>query len=236
MAYSTSTAQSKITEGGILGLTLFLHHWTGISPGIFSFLLDMTCYIIGFKLLGTDFLKNAIFSTCCYALLYRFWEFTGPFLPSYADKPLIAAILGGLFVGIGAGLIVRRGGASGGDDALALILHQVTGWKISRSYFFTDFVVLMLSISYIPLRNIFFFPADSYAVICSYRAVAKEQTEYVGGGSRLRKQLEGLIFYLPSITIRYRNAMMSKWTKTPPECQLRGCFLLVFKLFQVFSD
>ena len=116
----------------------------------------MTCYIIGFRLLGTGFLKNAIFSTCCYALLYRFWEFTGPFLPSYADKPLIAAILGGLFVGIGAGLIVRRGGASGGDDALALILHQVTGWKISRSYFFTDFVVLMLSISYIPLRNIFF--------------------------------------------------------------------------------
>ena len=49
-------SQSKITEGGILGLTLFLHHWTGISPGIFSFLLDMTCYIIGFKLLGTDFL------------------------------------------------------------------------------------------------------------------------------------------------------------------------------------
>ena len=88
-------SQSKITEGGILGLTLFLHHWTGISPGIFSFLLDMTCYIIGFKLLGTDFLKNAIFSTCCYALLYRFWEFTGPFLPSYADKPLIAAILAG---------------------------------------------------------------------------------------------------------------------------------------------
>lgn len=62
-------SQSKITEGGILGLTLFLHHWTGISPGIFSFLLDMTCYIIGFRLLGTDFLKNAIFppaaTHCC---------------------------------------------------------------------------------------------------------------------------------------------------------------------------
>ena len=100
--------------------------------------------------------SRSVSYTHLYALLYRFWEFTGPFLPSYADKPLIAAILGGLFVGIGAGLIVRRGGASGGDDALALILHQVTGWKISRSYFFTDFVVLMLSISYIPLRNIFF--------------------------------------------------------------------------------
>ena len=129
-------SQSKITEGGILGLTLFLHHWTGISPGIFSFLLDMTCYIIGFQASGHRLFEEChFFPTCCYALLYRFWEFTGPFLPSYADKPLIAAILGGLFVGIGAGLIVRRGGASGGDDALALILHQVTGWKISRSYF-----------------------------------------------------------------------------------------------------
>lgn len=149
-------SQSQITEGGVLGMTLLLHHWTGISPGIFSFLLDMTCYIIGFKLLGTDFLKNAIFATCSYALLYRFWEFTGPLLPSFSDRPLIAAVLGGLFVGVGAGLIVRRGGASGGDDALALILHRATGWKISRAYFFTDFVVLMLSLTYIPVVKILF--------------------------------------------------------------------------------
>ncbi len=149
-------SQSQITEGGVLGMTLFLHHWTGISPGVFSFLLDMTCYIIGFKLLGTAFLKNAIFATCSYALFYRLWEFIGPLLPSFSDRPLVAAVLGGLFVGVGAGLIVRRGGASGGDDALALILHRATGWKISRAYFFTDFVVLMLSLTYIPAVKILF--------------------------------------------------------------------------------
>lgn len=149
-------SQSQITEGGILGLTLFLNHWTGISPGVFSFLLDLTCYVIGWKLLGSAFLKNAFFSTCCYALLYRFWEFTGPLLPSFSDRPLIAAILGGMFVGVGVGLIVRRGGASGGDDALALILHQFTGLKLSRAYFFTDFTVLMLSLSYIPVKKILF--------------------------------------------------------------------------------
>lgn len=32
-----------------------------------------------------------------------------------------AALLGGLFVGIGVGLVVRQGGSSGGDDALALV-------------------------------------------------------------------------------------------------------------------
>lgn len=149
-------SQSRITEGGVLGMTLFLHRWTGISPGIFSFLLDMSCYLVGFRLLGAAFLKNAMFSTCCYALFYRLWEFTGPILPSFSDRPLVAALLGGLFVGAGAGLIVSRGGASGGDDALALILHRATGWKIASAYFFTDFVVLMLSLTYIPPVKILF--------------------------------------------------------------------------------
>ena len=59
-------------------------------------------------------------------------------------------------MGTGAGLIVSKGGASGGDDALALIIHKVTGWKIARAYFFTDFVVLMLSLTYIPPVKILF--------------------------------------------------------------------------------
>lgn len=64
-------SQSQITEGGILGLTLFLNHWTGISPGVFSFILDLTCYSVGWKLLGSAFLKNAFFRPvampCCTA-------------------------------------------------------------------------------------------------------------------------------------------------------------------------
>ncbi len=149
-------SQSRITEGGVLGMTLFLHHWTGISPGVYSFFLDMACYAVGYKMLGKDFLKNAIFATTCYALLYRAWETAGYLLPSFADRPLTAALLGGVFVGVGAGLIVRKGGASGGDDALALILARLTKQKISRAYFFTDFVVLMLSLTYIPPAKIFF--------------------------------------------------------------------------------
>ena len=69
---------------------------------------------------------------------------------------VIAAVLGGMFVGIGVGLIVRQGGSSGGDDALALVIHQLTGWKLARSYLFTDLVVLGASLSYIPARRIAF--------------------------------------------------------------------------------
>ena len=66
----------------------------------------------------------------------------------------LGIVVGALFVGVGVGLVVRAGGASGGDDALALVISKVTGWPVSRAYLFTDVVVLALSLSYIPVKNI----------------------------------------------------------------------------------
>ena len=65
-------------------------------------------------------------------------------------------MLGAVFVGVGVGLIVRQGGSSGGDDALALTISKVTRWRLARCYLFTDLVVLGLSLSYIPFRRIAF--------------------------------------------------------------------------------
>ena len=61
-----------------------------------------------------------------------------------------------LFVGIGVGLIVRQGGSSGGDDALALVISKVAKCRLSFAYLFTDLTVLALSLSYIPLNRILF--------------------------------------------------------------------------------
>ncbi|MDO4386357.1 MAG: YitT family protein, partial [Clostridia bacterium] len=61
---------------------------------------------------------------------------------------------GALFVGIGAGLCVRLGGAPGGDDALAMSLSHVTRQPIERIYLLSDLIVLLLSLTYIPLRRI----------------------------------------------------------------------------------
>ena len=57
-------------------------------------------------------------------------------------------------VGIGCGLIVRQGGSSGGDDALALVISRVTGLRLSKCYLATDLSVLALSLSYIPVLKI----------------------------------------------------------------------------------
>ena len=118
--------------------------------------LDITCYALAFKYLGGRFIKISIISTLSVSLFYDFWEMFPPMLPDLSDYPLIAALAGGMFVGAGVGLIVRQGGSSGGDDALALTISHISHWRLSRAYLFTDLTVLALSLSYIPLQRIFF--------------------------------------------------------------------------------
>lgn len=146
--------RAAITEGGVIGLVLLMDHWLGIPASLASPLLDFLSYALAFQFLGWDFILMAAVSSVSLAAFYRLWESFPPMLPDLSSYPLAAAVLGGLFVGIGVGLIVRQGGSSGGDDALALVINKVTGWKLSRSYLFTDLVVLVASLSYIPLRRI----------------------------------------------------------------------------------
>lgn len=149
-------SQCDITEGGVLGMILLLEHWFKISPSITGVILDFSCYLIGWKMLGNSFLKNAIFSTCCFSLWYRLWEHTGYIIADMSAVPLAAAVAGAVFVGIGVGIVVKEGGAAGGDDALALVISKIAKCRISRAYLLTDLTVLALSLSYIPFSKIIY--------------------------------------------------------------------------------
>ena len=148
--------QTGITEGGVIGLMLFLEHWLGISPAFITPVLDLTCYLLAFKYLGGRFIKISALSTLSVSLFYKLWEQFPPMLPDLSGHPLMAALAGALFVGVGVGIIVRQGESSGGDDALALTISRVSGWRLARCYLFTDLVVLFLSLSYIPVNRIAF--------------------------------------------------------------------------------
>ncbi|WP_239284730.1 YitT family protein [Collinsella sp. An2] len=145
-----------ITEGGVLGGILLLNHWFGIDASVASPLLDIVCYTVGLFVLGAGFLGWSAVSSVLLALFYALWERLPHLLPNLSAHPLVAAILGGMFVGVGAGLVVRCNASAGGDDALALSIHKVFGLKLARCYLFTDLTVLVLSLSYIPLTKIAF--------------------------------------------------------------------------------
>ena len=147
-------AVAEVTEGGVLGATLLIHHWFGISPAYSSFLLNALCFGLGWRVLGKAFIAYSFLAALGYSAGYRLCELFPPLWPGIAAHPLLAALLGALFIGIGAGLTVRSGGATTGDDALAMSLSHVTKIPIQNIYLISDLTVLILSLSYIPFRRI----------------------------------------------------------------------------------
>lgn len=145
---------SGVTEGGILGLTLLLEHWFNISPSVSGMILNLLCYLMGWKFLGRKFIIYSIAAATGFSVSYRIFEQFGPLFPQIAERPLAAAVLGAIFVGISAGICVRIGGAPGGDDALAMSIARITHLDIRWVYLMCDLIVLVLSLSYIPVQRI----------------------------------------------------------------------------------
>ena len=123
-------ALSGVTEGGVLGATLLFDHW--------------------FK----SFIAYSAIAACGYSASYAVCELFPPLWPEIASLPLLASVAGALFIGVGAGLCVRAGGATTGDDALAMSLSHLTKIPIQWIYLTSDLIVLGLSLTYIPVRRI----------------------------------------------------------------------------------
>lgn len=145
---------SGVTEGGILGMTLLLHHWFHLSPAISGFIMNGICYGIGWWVMGKSFILYSAVSGGAFSLFYALFEQFPPVWPQLADMPLVSALAGALFVGVGVGLCVRAGGAPSGDDALAMSICKRTGWDIRWAYLISDLLVLLLSLSYLDIARI----------------------------------------------------------------------------------
>ena len=149
-------AFSGVTEGGQLGLALLLDHWFHISPALTTVVVNAVCYWTGWKMLGKPFIAHSAVATGGFSLIYWICQQFPPLWPNLAEYPLVAALAGALFVGVGCGLCVRVGGAACGDDGLAMSISDRFHIKIEYVYFFFDFAILGASLSYIPLRRILY--------------------------------------------------------------------------------
>ncbi|MBQ8425239.1 MAG: YitT family protein [Clostridia bacterium] len=147
---------SGVTEGGVLGLLLLLEYWIHLSPAISCVILNAICYLIGYKALGKDFIVYSILSIVTFSIFYSILECFPRIYPNLANYPLIAAVLGGIFIGVGAGLTVKFGAASSGDDAIAMTISKKFNVKIQTVYLVSDLTVMLLSLTYIPFSRIIY--------------------------------------------------------------------------------
>ena len=145
---------AHVTEGGALGLTLLMDIWFGFSPAWTSIVLNIAFYAFGIKMFGIPFVVYSLVSAGAFSGAYAVCELFPPIYPEIANLPFLAAIIGAIFVGVGVGVCVKAGGAPTGDDALAMSLSKLSKIDIQRMYMITDLLVLALSLTCIPVKNV----------------------------------------------------------------------------------
>ena len=145
---------AHVTEGGALGLTLLMDIWFGFSPAWTSIVLNIAFYAFGIKMFGIPFVVYSLVSAGAFSGAYAVCENFPPIYPEIANLPFLAAIIGAIFVGVGVGVCVKAGGAPTGDDALAMSLSKLSKIDIQWMYMITDLLVLALSLTCIPVKNV----------------------------------------------------------------------------------
>ncbi|WP_410514628.1 YitT family protein [Paenibacillus sp. BR2-3] len=145
--------QNHLTEGGFVGLSLLGKYVLGISPSLSILILDIPVLLIALIIKGKAFVCKTFVSVGAFTIFYSLMERYSGWVINLHDNLPIAALLSGVLTGLGAGMVLRGGGASGGDDILSLLISEWKGIKIGTVFILMDVIVLALSLFYMPLKE-----------------------------------------------------------------------------------
>ena len=156
MAWTSFLQPNNLASGGLTGFSTILDYATQgrIPMDVTYALLNVLLLVAGFLFLGRAFGFKTIYVIALSSLL--FW-----LLPEYfpqlevvdpeLDK-IMVVLIGGAMESVGIGMILLRGGSTGGTDIVAMILNKY--WPISpgKVYLYSD-IFIIASILLIPTEQ-----------------------------------------------------------------------------------
>lgn len=152
MAWTSFLIPNGLASGGLTGLCTIIQYGTGIPIGVSYPILNVILLILGFLVLGKGFGIKTIYVIALTSVLFDVLPMF-PQLEVLMDEKLLVALVGAAGEALGIGLVLLRGGSTGGTDIVAMVINKY--WPVSpgRVYLFTDMFII-LSILLVPDRGI----------------------------------------------------------------------------------
>lgn len=153
MAWTSFLIPNGLASGGLTGLCTIVQYGTGIPVGLTYPLLNFILLVVGFFSLGKGFGIKTIYVLVLTSVLFEVL----PMFPvlevtDFPDK-LLVAIVGAAMESVGIGLIMLRGGSTGGTDIIAMIINKYWPVSIGKVYLFTD-IFIITSLLIVPDKGI----------------------------------------------------------------------------------
>ena len=149
-----------LVPGGIYGLALVLHNlFPSVQVGTFGYMFDVPLICTALLLFGGTFGGRTIFASFLTPGIMNLLDYL--VYPSRAaiealdpaqllgghinlsNDLMLAAIIGGVFSGIGVGIVIRNNAATGGTDITGMLLHKFAKMKFANGVLLSDAIIVL---------------------------------------------------------------------------------------------
>ncbi|WP_100331316.1 YitT family protein [Bacillus xiapuensis] len=141
LSYNLFLLPAKLAAGGVSGISTIMYDLYQFNPAYVQWLINLPLFILGIALLGKDFSLKTLVGT--FFVPFTIWLSAD--IPFKVDNPLLAAIYGGILLGVGLGIVYRGKGSTGGTATIAQLLRKFTGLSSGYSQFIVDGLVVISS-------------------------------------------------------------------------------------------
>lgn len=129
----------ELLDGGMIGIGLILNYAYGIKAGLAILVLSLPIYMYALVKQRSLFFKS-IHGLILTSLLI---DAMAPISQEIFVPPFLSALIGGLLVGSGIGIMLRYETSTGGLDLLALFISRRTHLNVGILIFIFDSCVLL---------------------------------------------------------------------------------------------
>lgn len=144
MAWTSFLIPNGLASGGLTGFCTIVQYGTGIPVGWTYPILNGLLLVLAFFSLGKSFgfktVYVIIFTSILFEVLPKFPQLQVLNIP---DK-LLVALVGAAMESVGIGIVLLKGGSTGGTDIVAMIINKY--WPISpgKVYLYSDIFIIAL--------------------------------------------------------------------------------------------
>lgn len=137
---------SRIIDGGVTGVSMILNTLTGKQLGFFIVGINLPFIILALQKFGKRFVFSTFYSILIFALGVTFMGqcFHGQCIINNLEL-FLAAIFGGLILGVGVGLIIRNGASVDGTEIMAIYLNKKISFSVGEIIMFINVFIFTIA-------------------------------------------------------------------------------------------
>lgn len=129
---------NHLVDGGVTGIAMMISHMTGLSLGLFLFILNLPFLYFGYKQIGKSFAVSVTYGIAVLSAATTFIPLPGAF----TNDTLLATVLGGIMLGVGVGIAIRSGGCLDGSETLAIMFNKKTPFSVGQIILLMNLFIL----------------------------------------------------------------------------------------------